>query len=226
MCAAISIVRTAQEKINTVFREIPVVPVITIDHLEDAVPLAEALVAGGIRHLEITLRTPVALQGAALIAKNVPGAVVGIGTVLAADDLKKAIDIGAQFALSPGLTPQLLKAAAESALPFIPGVSTASEIMMAQEYGYFIMKFFPAMYAGGMNALKAFQGPFPNVLFCPTGGINEKNFMEWRALSNVITVGGSWLTPRSAILSKDWNEITRLAQQALALIQEPVIGTI
>lgn len=206
--------RANQEKIADLLKQVAVIPVITIEHLDDAVPLAEALIAGGIRHLEITLRSPVALQGAQEIIKKVPDAIVGIGTALTPDDLKKSADIGAQFVLSPGATPKLLDAAAQSTLPFIPGIATASEIMTAQEFGFYIMKFFPASTSGGKEALKGFQGPFSNILFCPTGGISAQNFMEWRALSNVITVGGSWLTPKDMIRNSNWAGITKLAQEA------------
>ena len=212
--------RANQEKIVDLLKKVAVIPVITIDRLEDAVPLAEALIAGGINHLEITLRSPVALQGAQEIIKKVPGAIVGIGTALTPDDFKKSADIGAQFILSPGATPKLLEAAAQSSLPFIPGVATASEIMTAQEFGFFIMKFFPASTSGGKDALKGFYGPFANILFCPTGGISYENFMEWRALPNVITVGGSWLTPKDMIRSGNWSGITKLAKDATSATQQ------
>jgi 2-dehydro-3-deoxyphosphogluconate aldolase / (4S)-4-hydroxy-2-oxoglutarate aldolase len=194
----------------------PIIPVITIERVEDAIPLAQALVAGGLKVLEITLRTPVALQAAAAIINGVPEAVVGLGTVTSASDLDQAKRIGAQFALSPGATPRLLDAAADCCLPFIPGVATASEIMAARERGFTILKFFPAASSGGINALRALGGPFPDIRFCPTGGISEANASEWLALQNVIAVGGSWLTPAEDIRRGAWNAITERTQRTLA----------
>ena len=213
-----STARTNHERLLEFLQPVPVIPVITIRRLEDAIPLAEALVAGGIRYLEITLRSPIARKAAETIARNVPQAIVGIGTVLTPQDLVDAANIGAQFALSPGATQKLLEAASDSPLPFIPGVTTASEIMAAEEYGFFLLKFFPASALGGKAALRAFQGPFPDVVFCPTGGITAENFLEWRALPNVVTVGGSWLTPETLIDDHNWPAITHLARNALAAL--------
>ncbi len=184
-----------------------VIPVITIDRLEDAVPLARALVAGGVRLLEITLRTPAGLAGAEAIIRHVPGAVVGIGTVLTPADLRHAVDIGARFALSPGATPALLDAAATASIPFLPGVATASELMEAMARGFDTAKFFPAASAGGLAYLKALAGPFPHARFCPTGGITEANAAEWLTQPNVVAVGGSWLTPSAEIAAGQWDSI-------------------
>ncbi|WP_445504563.1 bifunctional 4-hydroxy-2-oxoglutarate aldolase/2-dehydro-3-deoxy-phosphogluconate aldolase [Microvirga sp. G4-2] len=202
--------------IRDAFSSSPIIPVITIERIEDAVPLAQALVEGGLKVLEITLRTPVALHAAAAIINGVPEAVVGLGTVTSDSDLDQAKRIGAQFALSPGATPRLLDAAADSGLPFIPGVATASEIMAARERGFTLLKFFPAAFSGGINALRAFSGPFPDIRFCPTGGISEANASEWLALQNVIAVGGSWLTPAEDIRRGAWDAITERTQRTLA----------
>lgn len=184
-----------------------VVPVITLDRLDDAVPLARALVAGGVRLLEVTLRTSVGLDGARAIMREVPDAVVGIGTVLTPEDLRRAVEAGARFALSPGATPALLDAAAAAPIPFLPGVATASELMEAMARGFTTAKFFPATAAGGLAALRALAGPFPQARFCPTGGITEANAAEWLALPNVVAVGGSWLTPATEIAAGQWDAI-------------------
>jgi 2-dehydro-3-deoxyphosphogluconate aldolase/(4S)-4-hydroxy-2-oxoglutarate aldolase len=184
-----------------------IIPVITINRVEDAVPLAHALVEGGVRLLEITLRTAAGLAGAQAIIREVPDAVVGIGTVLTPDDLKRSIDIGARFALSPGATGALLDAAAAAPIPFLPGIATASELMEAMARGFDTAKFFPATTAGGLTGLKALAGPFPNARFCPTGGITESNAAEWLAQPNVVAVGGSWLTPPTEIAEGQWDAI-------------------
>jgi 2-dehydro-3-deoxyphosphogluconate aldolase/(4S)-4-hydroxy-2-oxoglutarate aldolase len=194
-----------------------VIPVITIDRLADAVPLARALVAGGIRLLEVTLRTPVGMDAAIAIMAEVPGAVVGIGTVLNAAELERAVAIGARFALSPGATPALLDAAASAPIPFLPGVATASELMEAMARGFSAVKFFPATAGGGIPALRALAGPFPSARFCPTGGISTDNAAEWLALPNVAAVGGSWLTPAADIATGRWDRIETLARQAALL---------
>ncbi|WP_158741953.1 bifunctional 4-hydroxy-2-oxoglutarate aldolase/2-dehydro-3-deoxy-phosphogluconate aldolase [Acidisphaera sp. L21] len=198
-----------------------VVPVITIHRLVDAVPLARALVEGGIRLLEITLRTEAGLAGAQAIIREVPGAVVGIGTVLTPDDLKRAIDIGAQFALSPGATPALLDAAAGASIPFLPGIATASELMEAMARGFDTAKFFPATSAGGIPGLKALAGPFPQARFCPTGGVTEDNAAEWLVQPNVVAVGGSWLTPAAEIAAGQWDVIRDRAQRTQANLGAP-----
>ena len=194
-----------------------VVPVITIDQVEDAVPLARALVAGGVRVLEITLRTRHGLDGARAVMDAVPEAVVGIGTVLSPEDLVRAVDCGARFALSPGATPDLLAAAAGAGIPFLPGVATASELMAAMRAGFSTGKFFPATVAGGIPGLKALAGPFPEARFCPTGGITEGNAGEWLAMPNVVAVGGSWLTPSADVAAGRWDAITARARVASGL---------
>jgi 2-dehydro-3-deoxyphosphogluconate aldolase / (4S)-4-hydroxy-2-oxoglutarate aldolase len=204
-----------QEKLTTLFRQGAVIPVLTIERVEDAVPLAKALVAGGVRVLEVTLRTPVAIKAAKAIMAQVPEAIVGIGTILNADDLARSEDVGAQFGISPGATPELLKAAAASGLPFAPGVATASELMQALAHGFGLVKFFPAEQSGGIKALRALAGPFPDARFCPTGGIGEANAAAWLAEPNVVAVGGSWLCPAAEIRSGNWSGITAMCQQAM-----------
>jgi 2-dehydro-3-deoxyphosphogluconate aldolase/(4S)-4-hydroxy-2-oxoglutarate aldolase len=200
-----------------VMRDAPVIPVIVLDDVAHAVPLARALVAGGIRMLEVTLRTPAALACMEAIAKEVPDAVVGAGTVRSAADAQAAAMAGARFAVSPGYTHAVGKACHDLGIPLLPGVATGGEIMMAQEDGYQQLKFFPAMQAGGPALLKAWHGPFPDVLFCPTGGINAANAHELLSLQNVACVGGSWLTPAEAVEAGDWGRITALAVQAVKL---------
>jgi len=203
-----------QERLAELFRIARIIPVITIECVEDAIPLARALVAGGLRVLEVTLRTPAASAAASAILANVPEAVVGLGTVLDSQDLAQARRIGAKFALSPGATPELLDAAIASDLPFVPGIATASELMGALARGFDIVKFFPAVPAGGTAALKALGGPFPEVRFCPTGGITEDSVGEWLALPNVVGVGGSWLTPAAEMRAGQWTAITERARSA------------
>jgi 2-dehydro-3-deoxyphosphogluconate aldolase / (4S)-4-hydroxy-2-oxoglutarate aldolase len=196
-----------------------IVPVIVIDRVADAVPLARALVDGGIRALEITLRTPAALEAARAIKAEVAGAIVGLGTVTTPADLEAAEKLGATFAVSPGATPRLLAAAAQSSVALLPGVATASDLMAALDHGVDTVKFFPAVPAGGIPALKALAGPFPQVRFCPTGGISVATARDWLALPNVLAVGGSWLAPADLIASGRWSEITAIAQQARMLAQ-------
>jgi len=200
-----------------VMRDAPVIPVIVLTEVAQAVPMARALVAGGIRMLEVTLRTPVALACIEAIAKEVPEAVAGAGTVRSAADAQAAQLAGARFAVSPGYTHAVGKACHDLGLPLLPGVATGSEIMMAQEDGYTALKFFPAMQAGGAAMLKAWGGPFGDVVFCPTGGVTAGNARELLALSNVLCVGGSWLTPADAVAQGDWARITALAREAVAL---------
>lgn len=200
-----------------VMKDAPVIPVIVLDDVAHAVPLARALVEGGIRMLEVTLRTPVALACIEAIAKQVPGAVAGAGTVRSAADAKDAAAAGARFAVSPGYTPQVGAACRDAGLPLLPGVATSSEIMLAQADGYTELKFFPAMQAGGVPMLKAFAGPFHDVRFCPTGGVSAANAAEFLALSNVVCVGGSWICPADAVKAGDWARITRLAKEAATL---------
>ena len=195
----------------------PVIPVIVIQRLEDAVPMAQALVDGGVRVLEVTLRTPIALQCMAAIARDVPGAILGAGTVRSAADAQAAKDAGCTFAVSPGYTSTIGRACRSIGLPLLPGTATASEVMQANADGYFFLKFFPAMQAGGIDMLKALGGPFTDVVFCPTGGITLATAPQFLALPNVKVCGGSWLTPADAVAAKDWARITKLAREASAL---------
>ena len=195
----------------------PIVPVMVIDDAEAAVDLAQALVAGGIYALEITLRTPAALPAMRRIRDAVPQAVVGAGTITQPLQVQQCIDAGAQFGVSPGLTPALANAVQSAALPFLPGVASASELMAAQAAGFDTFKLFPAEAVGGIKLLQALAGPFADARFCPTGGITPTNAADYLALPNVLAVGGSWLTPKAAVAAQDWTEITRLAQAAGAL---------
>jgi len=200
-----------------IMTDAPVVPVIVLNDRAHAVPLARALLAGGIRMLEVTLRTPAALACIEAIAREVPEAVVGAGTVRSAADAQAAAMAGARFAVSPGYTHGVGKACRDLGLPLLPGVATGSEIMAAQEDGYAALKFFPALQAGGLAMLRAWQGPFGDVKFCPTGGITASNAREFLALPNVVCVGGSWLTPAEAVVRGDWPAITQLAREGAAL---------
>jgi len=195
----------------------PVIPVIVIQDLADAVPMARALVDGGVKVLEITLRTPVALQCMEAIARAVPEAIVGAGTIRSVADAQAAKDAGCRFGVSPGYASDIGRACRDIGLPLLPGVATSSEIMQANADGYFFLKFFPATAAGGIPLLKAFHGPFPDVVFCPTGGITVETAPQFLALPNVKVCGGSWLTPADAVAAKDWARITTLARQAGAL---------
>lgn len=195
----------------------PVIPVIVLNDVAHAVPMARALVEGGIRMLEITLRTPVALECMRAIAAEVPQAVVGAGTVRSVADARAALAAGACFGVSPGYTGTLGKACLDMGLSLLPGVATGSEIMQAREDGYTELKFFPAMQAGGPNLLKAWAGPFADIRFCPTGGVSIENAPQFLALPNVVVVGGSWLTPADVMARGDWARITTLAREACAL---------
>ncbi len=194
----------------------PVMPVMVIHNLDDAVPLARALVAGGIKALEITLRTPIALEAVNLISQNVEDAIVGAGTIANPAQLRAAEDAGAVFAISPGITPALLDAAGNSQIALIPGIATLSELMLGMDAGLSYFKFFPAEAAGGIPMLKAIAGPFPQITFCPTGGISPGNYNEYLQLPNVACVGGSWLAPQIVVNEKNWNKITELAQKAVS----------
>ncbi|MGZ8214360.1 MAG: bifunctional 4-hydroxy-2-oxoglutarate aldolase/2-dehydro-3-deoxy-phosphogluconate aldolase [Methylosarcina sp.] len=194
----------------------PVMPVMVIQNLDDAVPLAQALVAGGIKVLEITLRTPVALDAIRLIRQEVKDALVGAGTIANPGQLKAVEEAGAVFAISPGITPSLLAAADSGSIALIPGVATLSELMVGMESGLDHFKFFPAEAAGGIPMLKAIAGPFPQITFCPTGGISPENYQAYLQLGNVACVGGSWLAPQDAVKSKNWTKVTELAQLAVA----------
>ena len=200
-----------------VMRVGPVIPVLVIEDLAQAVPLAKALVAGGVRVLEVTLRTPVALAAIRAMADEVPEAIVGVGTLTRPEDFTEARDAGACFGVSPGLTPALIEAARQSGLPLLPGVMTPSDVIAARQAGFEQLKLFPARQAGGMGMLQALAGPFPDVTFCPTGGITAETAPEFLALPNVGCVGGSWLTPKAALLAGDWGRITELAREANGL---------
>ncbi|MCW2473617.1 MULTISPECIES: bifunctional 4-hydroxy-2-oxoglutarate aldolase/2-dehydro-3-deoxy-phosphogluconate aldolase [unclassified Symbiopectobacterium] len=205
--------KTSAEQILTTG---PVVPVIVVNKLEHAVPMAKALVAGGVRVLEVTLRTDCAVDAIRAIAKEVPDAIVGAGTVTNPQQLADVIAAGAQFAISPGLTEPLLKAAVEGPIALIPGISTVSELMLGMDYGLREFKFFPAEANGGVKALQAIAGPFSHIRFCPTGGISLKNYRDYLALKSVLCVGGSWLVPNDALESGDYARITELAREAVA----------
>ena len=195
----------------------PVIPVIVIDRASDAVSLARALASGGVTVLEVTLRTPAALDAIRAIRAEVEGVVVGAGTILTARDLDDALAAGAEFGVSPGATPSLLSDVKQSGLAFLPGVATASNVMTAMEAGFERLKFFPAQQAGGLGMLRALSGPFPAVRFCPTGGVGPENAHDYLALPNVRCVGGSWIAPAPAIREQAWSRIADLARAASAL---------
>jgi 2-dehydro-3-deoxyphosphogluconate aldolase/(4S)-4-hydroxy-2-oxoglutarate aldolase len=203
--------------VDTALGRAPVLPVLAIERLEDALPLARALVDHGLPVLEITLRSAVAVAAIALLARELPQACIGAGTVLGARDLEAVAAAGAAFAIAPGCTPALYAAAAEAPIPLVPAIATASELMLGLEHGHRRFKFFPAVPAGGIGALKAFAGPFPSVRFCPTGGIDATSAPDFLALPNVGTVGGSWMLPKDAIAGGDWARIERLAREAAGL---------
>ena len=211
------LIEQKQEQVEAIMRLAPVIPVVVIHDLKAAVPMARALVAGGIAAIEVTLRTPVALEAIRMIAAEVEGATVGVGTVLGAIDLHAARLAGARFAVSPGMSPYLLDAADENPLPLLPGAATASEAMSLLERGYRHLKFFPAMPAGGHKLLGAWAGPLPQIRFCPTGGISLTNAADFLALPNVVCVGGSWLTPADKLAAGDWAAIELLAREAASL---------
>ena len=195
-----------------------VVPVIVISDVAQAVPMAHALLAGGIDVMEITLRHSAGLAAIEAVAKQVPQMHVGAGTVTRAHEMQQVADAGARFALSPGMSEALVQAAMDCRLPFMPGVMTPAEVMQARDHGFGLMKLFPAAQAGGLGMLKALSGPLGDVQFCPTGGVTPQNMAEYLLLPNVAMVGGSWLTPADAVAQGDWARITRLAQEALALV--------
>jgi 2-dehydro-3-deoxyphosphogluconate aldolase/(4S)-4-hydroxy-2-oxoglutarate aldolase len=195
----------------------PVVPVLIIDDVDTAVPLARALVAGGLKAIEITLRTDAALEAVRRVAAEVEGAVVGAGTILNAKHFEAAVAAGSQFIVSPGTTQELLDAARASEIPLLPGAATASEVMALREEGYQVLKFFPAEQAGGAAYLKSLSSPLAGTLFCPTGGISLKNAKDYLSLPNVVCVGGSWVAPKELVAAGDWAGITKLAAEAFAL---------
>ncbi len=206
-----------QDKIIEVLQISPIIPVVVIENIKDAVPLAQSLVEGGIQIIEVTLRSSCALEAIELIAKNVPKMRVGAGTILNLTQLEQAQNRGAEFLISPGLTIKLLEYAKKKDMPLIPGVSSSSEVMQALELGYSALKFFPAEYCGGVKLLNAFNGPFKGVKFCPTGGISADNMHFYLNLENVLCVGGSWLTPKNLIQNKEWDKITEICKRSLAL---------
>ncbi|WRG65117.1 bifunctional 4-hydroxy-2-oxoglutarate aldolase/2-dehydro-3-deoxy-phosphogluconate aldolase [Helicobacter pylori] len=205
-----------QDKTIEVLQISPIVPVVVIENIKDAVPLAQSLIEGGIPIIEVTLRSSCALEAIELIAKNVPKMRVGAGTILNLTQLEQAQNRGAEFLISPGLTIKLLEHAKKKDMPLIPGVSSSSEVMQALELGYNALKFFPAEYCGGVKLLNAFNGPFKGVKFCPTGGISADNMRSYLDLENVLCVGGSWLTPKDLIQNKEWDKITEICKRALA----------
>ncbi|RVZ44637.1 bifunctional 4-hydroxy-2-oxoglutarate aldolase/2-dehydro-3-deoxy-phosphogluconate aldolase [Helicobacter pylori] len=206
-----------QDKTIEILQISPIVPVVVIENIKDAVPLAQSLIEGGIPIIEVTLRSSCALEAIELIAKNVPKMRVGAGTILNLTQLEQAQNKGAEFLISPGLTIKLLEHAKKKDMPLIPGVSSSSEVMQALELGYNALKFFPAEYCGGVKLLNAFNGPFKGVKFCPTGGISADNMRSYLDLENVLCVGGSWLTPKDLIQNKEWDKITEICKRALAL---------
>jgi 2-dehydro-3-deoxyphosphogluconate aldolase/(4S)-4-hydroxy-2-oxoglutarate aldolase len=197
----------------------PIVPVLVINNVEEALPIAEALLTAGIKVLEVTLRTSAALDVISAIARELPEAIVGSGTVTNRQQLQQSYDAGAKFAISPGLTKDLLQAGNEGNIALIPGISSISELMDGADYGYDHLKFFPAEASGGVNAIKSIGGPFPDIRFCPTGGININNVRDYLALPNVVCCGGSWLVSNTIVENKNWSEITNLANQALAHVR-------
>jgi 2-dehydro-3-deoxyphosphogluconate aldolase/(4S)-4-hydroxy-2-oxoglutarate aldolase len=216
-----SAIESKQRQLEGVLRLAPVVAVVVIEEVAHAVPLARALVAGGIKAIEVTLRTPIALDAIRAIAAEVGDAVVGAGTLLALDDFRAAERAGARFAVSPGATPALFEAAADSALPYLPGSATVGEAMRALEQGYALQKFFPASYAGGTELLRALASPLPGIRFCPTGGITAATAPQWLALPNVVCVGGSWLSTPPLVRGGQWQQIEQLARAACALFAVP-----
>ncbi len=205
------------EKLLSILKLQPVVPVLIVDDVKSAVSLARALVAGGLKAIEITMRTPAALDAVRAVADEVEGAEVGAGTILNAAHWDAAVAAGSKFVVSPGATQELLDAARNSSVPLLPGAATASEVMALREEGYKVLKFFPAEQAGGAAYLKALSSPLAGTVFCPTGGISLKNAMEYLSLPNVICVGGSWVAPKELVAAGDWAGITKLASEAAAL---------
>lgn len=212
-----SAMKRKQEQVEATLRLAPVVAVVVIEDLAHAVPLARALVGGGIKAIEVTLRTPVALAAIRAIAAEVEGAVVGAGTLLTPKDLRAAQEAGARFGVSPGITPALLDAADDSALPYLPGAATATEAMQLFERGYTLQKFFPATPAGGPEYLRSLASPLPAIRFCPTGGVSAITAHDWLAVPNVVCVGGSWLSGAKLLRAGDWRQVEILAREAAAL---------
>jgi 2-dehydro-3-deoxyphosphogluconate aldolase/(4S)-4-hydroxy-2-oxoglutarate aldolase len=199
------------------FARTPVLPVVTLDDPECAVPLASSLKAGGISMIEVTLRTPRSLDVIRCIAETLPDMVLGVGTIRRPEQIEPALRAGAKFLVSPGLSPALAAAAADAPVPFLPGVATVSEALAAVERGFDVLKFFPAEANGGAAALRAFAGPLPDIRFCPTGGIDAVKAVDYLSLPNVVGVGGSWIVPDAAIAARDWSRITALAIETQTL---------
>jgi len=208
-----------EQQIRQVLAACPLMPVITIHDPDDAVPLCQALVDGGIGVLEITLRTRHGLEAIRKVRRAIPEALVGAGTVTSLRQFREVESAGAQFVITPGVTEAILDFAITATVPLLPGVATASDLMLAYSLGYRQFKFFPAEVAGGIGALKALAGPFPDVIFCPTGGIRQNTAAEYLALDNVVTVGGTWLTPADVVARRDWSAITDIARESLGSLQ-------
>jgi len=204
-----------KKTIRSILDPVPVVPVLAVNEVATAVEIARALVGGGLPVIEITLRTPAALAAAEAIVQAIPSAIVGLGTCVKAHQIQSAVDVGASFVVTPGITDRLIAAAAAAQLPLLAGVATASEIIRAQEAGLSTLKFFPAHASGGVHAVKAFAGPFADVTFCPTGGITPDNAFNYLALPNVVCVGGSWFAPPELVSKADWKGIGKLAEATL-----------
>jgi 2-dehydro-3-deoxyphosphogluconate aldolase / (4S)-4-hydroxy-2-oxoglutarate aldolase len=200
---------------DILFAQGPIIPVLVIRHIDDAIPLATTLITSGITLFEVTLRTASALEIIYRLRQEFPEVLVGAGTVTSPTQLEQAIQAGAQFAISPGLTRELLQTAKDSTIPLIPGIASISELMEGLQFGFNHFKFFPAEVAGGVNMINSIHGPFPNVHFCPTGGINEHNFLDYLNLPNVSCVGGSWIVPEDAVKSKNWEKIRMLSSTAI-----------
>ncbi|KPQ30289.1 MAG: 2-dehydro-3-deoxyphosphogluconate aldolase / (4S)-4-hydroxy-2-oxoglutarate aldolase [Marinobacter excellens HL-55] len=209
-----------REQIRAVLTASPLIPVITIDDPEDAIPLCRALVDGGLKVLEITLRTEFGVDAIRQVRQALPEALVGAGTVTSIAQYRQVESAGAQFVITPGVTEAILDFGVTSEAPLLPGIATASELLMGYSHGYRYFKLFPAEVSGGISALKAFSGPFPDVVFCPTGGIRQNTASAYLALENVATVGGTWLTPADAIANKDWARITEIARASLASLEK------
>lgn len=208
------------QRLDAIFAKAPLLPVISIQREADILPLADALAAGGITTLEITLRTALGMSAIALLRRERPTLCVGAGTVLDGRQFQSVLDAGAQFIVTPGCTDELLTLGLESPVPLLPGIATASEILMGYRFGYRRFKLFPAEVCGGIQALRAFSGPFAGVRFCPTGGIRQDSLVDYLALDNVMGVGGTWMAPRAAVEAADWQTISRLSAASVALLQE------
>jgi 2-dehydro-3-deoxyphosphogluconate aldolase/(4S)-4-hydroxy-2-oxoglutarate aldolase len=208
--------------LEAILRTNRVVPVVVLNDVAEAVPLAQALLKGGVRTMEITLRTAAGLPAIAAVAREVPDIIVGAGTVTSPEQYAEAVEAGAKFVVSPGLTPKLAEAAREHGISYLPGVITPSEVIMAMQEGFYLLKFFPASLFGGHGVLKQYASVFPQVQFCPTGGIDQGNASSYLSLPNVVAVGGSWLTPKETLKEKDWRRITGIAQESLGSILTPI----